>query len=76
MARNKRKRKGNNQQSFEGNSNSKKSSAVFFIITGAVAGLVITLFASERNYIWMAVGLVIGSFLGYKLGQFLDNEEL
>jgi uncharacterized membrane protein YfcA len=76
MARNKRKRKSSNQQSFEGKPNYKKSSSLFFIITGAVAGLVITLFASERNYLWMTAGLIIGSFLGYKLGQYLDNEEI
>lgn len=74
MAKNKRRRKNTGHQVHTEGKQNKSSSKAFFIITGAISGFVVALFASERNYIWMAAGSLIGVFLGYKLAQYLDKQ--
>lgn len=74
MAKNKRRRKNTSHQVHAEGKQNKRSSKTFFIITGAIAGFVVALFASERNYFWMAAGSLIGAFLGYMLAQYLDKQ--
>ena len=45
-----------------------------FIIIGAVVGLVITYFASERSLIWSIVGVIVGGAAGYFLGKNIDKQ--
>ena len=73
MARNKRKRKSNPHQDYTGKKKS-NSASIFFAITGAVAGIVISFFASEKNPIWMSAGILIGASLGFYLGNRMDKK--
>ncbi len=74
MAKNKRRRKNTGHQVHAEGKQNKRSSKTFFSITGAVSGFVVALFASERNYIWMATGTLAGALLGFKLGQYIDKQ--
>ncbi len=47
-----------------------------FIIIGAVVGLAITYFASDRSLIWSIVGVIIGGVAGYLLGKNIDKQNV
>ncbi len=72
-ARNKHKRKNTSAQDHTGKKK-RNTASLFFAITGAVAGLVISFFASERNFFWMGAGSIAGAYLGYILGNRMDKQ--
>ncbi|MBS1577836.1 MAG: hypothetical protein JST09_21230 [Bacteroidetes bacterium] len=45
-----------------------------FIIIGAVVGLAITYFASDRSVPWSAGGIIVGGIAGYFLGKKIDRQ--
>jgi uncharacterized membrane protein YfcA len=45
-----------------------------FTIIGAVVGLAITYFASDRSLLWSIVGVVAGGAAGYFLGKNIDKQ--
>ena len=51
----------------------KKGAASLFTVIGAVVGLGITFFASNRNIIITIVGLLVGGLAGYYAGKKFDE---
>lgn len=45
-----------------------------FIVIGAVVGLSIAYFASDRSLLWSAVGTIVGGIAGYFLGKGIDKQ--
>jgi hypothetical protein len=45
-----------------------------FIIMGALVGLAIAYFASDRSLIWSVAGIIIGGVAGYLLGKNIDKQ--
>ena len=51
----------------------KKGAASMFAVAGAVVGLGITFFASNRNMIITFIGMLVGGFAGYFAGRKFDE---
>ena len=51
----------------------KKGAASMFAVVGAVVGLGITFFASNRNVIITIIGLLVGGLVGYYFGKNFDE---
>ena len=45
-----------------------------FIVAGAIIGLAVSYFASERSIVWSIVGIVAGAGAGYFLGNSIDKQ--
>jgi len=45
-----------------------------FIIAGAIIGLAVSYFASERSIAWSIVGIIAGGIVGYFLGNSIDKQ--
>ncbi|MGC4034908.1 MAG: glycine zipper domain-containing protein [Chitinophagaceae bacterium] len=52
----------------------KGKSVQVFIIIGAIAGLAIGYFASERALTWSIVGTIAGGLVGYLFGHSVDAQ--
>jgi len=52
----------------------KRKAAKVFAVVGAVIGLAISYFASDRSIVWSIVGVIIGSAAGYLLGSNIDKQ--
>lgn len=47
---------------------------VVWSILFAVFGLVMAFFASDGSYVAMAIGAIVGAFLGFAVGKNVDRE--
>ena len=45
-----------------------------FIIVGAIIGLAVSYFASERSIVWSIIGIIVGGAAGYLLGNSIDKQ--
>jgi hypothetical protein len=52
----------------------KGKAANVFAVVGAVAGLAIGYFASDRSVAWSIVGMLAGAAAGYFLGRNIDRQ--
>ena len=55
-------------------SSSRKSSALFFAVIGALVGLLIAVFAVNSAPVWLAVLIAAGFTGGYFIGKSLEKE--
>lgn len=53
--------------------NKQGKAAGVFAVAGIVLGIAIAYFAGPGNYIWLAVGSVIGGLGGYLIGRKIDK---
>ncbi len=45
-----------------------------FIVAGAIIGLAVSYFASDRSIVWSIIGIIAGAAAGYFLGNSIDKQ--
>ena len=56
-----------------GESKQKAKGSSVFALGGFIAGLAIFYFATQGDFVWAAVGAVIGGAVGYLIGKNIDR---
>jgi hypothetical protein len=52
----------------------KRKAAKVFTVVGAVIGLAVSYFATNRSVLWVIAGVIAGSAAGYLLGRNIDKQ--